>query len=268
MKAESLDYSAYCSVVKEYGKKGCFTNDYLFSEARYLAEKGLLSALVGKENAFIFVDKGLYKRAYCYINDYEEIMTFDNGTVTTELLYRSNTDEPRRVIDYLQECGMTRHILRDQYSATSRSSVLKVAYVSDYVREANDIEEIKWACNLFNNTFDTYTGDYITKDEYSRLLERKDIILAFDPDRNEPLGALHRTLSGCTVWLSHIAVLPEARGKGIGKNLVDSFILRNLLNDRTRFMLWVQHNNTSALNLYTSAGFLPTDKSSLSMIKY
>ena len=74
-------------------------------------------------------------------------------------------------------------------------------------------------------------------------------------------------VEGLTNVIAHVAVRPEARGKGVGKTLVESFIEQNMESEKTRYQLWVQRQNEPAVNMYQSKGFKFINKSTISLIK-
>ena len=81
------------------------------------------------------------------------------------------------------------------------------------------------------------------------------------------IGALHQTFTGKTACISHVAVIPEGRGRHVGQVLLDTFIEKNMENEKHRYMLWVQHQNTVAVSMYQKKGFKYTFKSTISLIK-
>jgi GNAT superfamily N-acetyltransferase len=60
------------------------------------------------------------------------------------------------------------------------------------------------------------------------------------------------------VELTYIGVSPEQRGKGLGKQLLDSFIEAGRLNGYTSVVLSVEKQNVPAVSLYENAGFRVT----------
>ena len=67
--------------------------------------------------------------------------------------------------------------------------------------------------------------------------------------------------------LGHVAVVENARGRGVGKALVDTFVEWNKDTDKTRYQLWVQRQNKAAVNMYLNKGFKYVNKSTISLIK-
>ena len=131
---------------------------------------------------------------------------------------------------------------------------------------APDIDDVLWAIRLFNNSFDKWSGDYIAEAQAQLLIQEKAVLVAKDLEGNN-LGALQFELRQGACWLNHLAVVPEARGKKVGRGLTEAYIEQGHVDDSSRYMLWVQRQNVSAVAMYRNKGFAPMNKSSLSMIK-
>ena len=156
--------------------------------------------------------------------------------------------------------------MRDQYAAVYKDLAPAGSYDQVVVRTAVDLDEVQWACQLFNDLFDPYSGDFITDQMHRQLLDSGSILLAADA-RGNRLGALHQTIERNVAWISHVAVVPDARGRHVGKALVDDFVERNHATDKSRYMLWVQQQNTAAVAMYRNKGFTCLGKSTLSLIR-
>lgn len=260
-------YSRYLEIVEKYGSKGCITNDYIQREAESLVSDGKLFESCYEKNAFLFVKKDTCLRAYYYLNDLNETTAFDGNDFVVEILYRGEAFYPQEVVTYLEKCGFRTNLVRDQYSGMYKDLQLGTFVDNLRIYEAQSIEEVEQACELFNASFDHFSGDYISENEYPSLLKGKNILIARDNAGSSFLGALHQTIENRVAWISHVAVQPEARGHHVGLGLAEAFIQYNRVDDKSRYMLWVQHQNTAAVNMYQKLGFKYIGKSTLSMIK-
>ena len=95
------------------------------------------------------------------------------------------------------------------------------------------------------------------------------VLLAWRREDNESrfLGALHQTVENNVAWVSHLAVKESARGHHVGQALLNAFVEQNMVTEKSRYMLWVQHQNENAVCMYEKKGFKYIGKSSLSLIK-
>lgn len=258
--------SEYNDIVERYNRKGCFSNDYIQQQAADLVMQDTLFADCYDNNVFLYVKKDVGMRVYYYINDINEKADFNEyKDLVVEILFRG--EEPTTEIDYLCGCGFSKNLVRDQYSGMYKD-------LSDYavvpgvdVAKAENIEEIEFACNLFNNTFDKLSGDFIPQSQYKNLLDKDSIIIAKAHGSNTILGALHQVKEGIINVIGHVAVVEEARGHGVGKALLDVFIEWNKETEKTRYQLWVQRQNLPAVEMYKKTGFKSTNKSTISLIK-
>lgn len=260
-------YNEYLSLIEKYNKKNCFSNDYIQKEAENLIAANKLYVDEYADNLFIFLDKGIGKRVYYYINNLNEHADFSQyKDIVVEILFRTNV--PEELVEYFSLCGFKVNLIRDQYAAMYKDLLRnKVTHIEIKVKRADCIDEVITACKLFNSSFDHLSGDFIEESEYFKLLNEEQIIIAHNSRSNQFLGALHIKREGKIVILGHVAVVEEARGKGVGKVLVDAFIEWHKESDKTRFQLWVQRQNKPAVMMYQNKGFKYVNKSTISLIK-
>lgn len=261
------DYKAYLSLVEKYNQKNCHSNDYIQKEAEELIVAQRLYVEEYADNLFFFVDKGIGKRVYYYINNLTELADFSQyKDLVVEILFRC--EAPGQLVDYFSHCGFRVNLIRDQYAAMYKDIFTYVTPIHGVmVNMADSLDEVALSCSLFNNSFDHLSGDFISENEYETLLKNKSIIVARAADTHQFLGALHVRMEGKVVVLGHVAVVEDARGKGVGKALVDAFVEWNKDTDKTRYQLWVQRQNKAAVNMYLNKGFKYVNKSTISLIK-
>lgn len=260
-------FEEYQNIVSRYGVRGCASNDYIQTEAADLIIHNLLYASCGEKNAFLFVKKDGFYRVYYYINDFDELMDFGKNEVVTEILFRGSMGEPVQQVEYLEKCGFERNLIRDQYAAKYSAFTAPIMIGNIKIGIASTIDEVEWAINLFNNSFDKWSGDYIPKEKAKLLLLENGILMATDM-AGKHLGALHLEKKQGCLWLNHVAILPEYRGMKIGRGLTEAYIEQGHVDDNSRYAVWVQRQNTPAVKMYQNKGFTYSNKSTLSMIKY
>ena len=260
----------YKDIVDVYSKKGVFSNNYMQNEAADLIINNALFVDKYTNNVFFYVKKDVGMRLYYYINDLSEDSDFGAyRNLVIEILFRNNT-LPSEEIDYFLSKGFRKNVVRDQYSGIYKN-LKKVVCLTPKIKieVAQSISDVEKACLLFNSSFDALSGDYILEDKivYEYLKNGQQILIAYDNDNMQFLGALHQDWNRGVNIIRHIAVEPSARGKGVGRALLDVFIERNHKSEDTRYMLWVQQHNESAVNMYISKGFQYVNKSTISIIK-
>lgn len=262
------EYAQYQAILEKFKRKGCLSNDYLQTRAEQLIAQGQLFAYCHDHNAYLLERKDNCFRMYYYLNDLTTIdaVAVSDQVLVTEILYRGNSGFPTAERDYLAAMGFKENLVRDQYAATHNDLAPAVSLPDVLVREAVDGDEVEWACDLFNATFDPYSGDFVPREEYAQLLNNGQILVAVDRQGTR-LGALHQTVERNVAWISHVAVPLEMRGRHVGQALLDAFADRNHTSDKSRYMLWVQQQNTAAVAMYQKKGFRYINKSTLSLIK-
>lgn len=262
-------FSRYQEIVDLYRQRGCASNDYIQREAADLIAHDSLYEYCGDRNVFLLVKKDGFWRVYFYLNDFDEILSLDGEVLETEILFRDSLGLPADVVAYLERCGFRRHLLRDQYAGIYKD--LQPARVNDdiVVQPAQTLAGVQGAFELFNQYFDKYSGDYVSHEVYEGLLANGSVLIAWRRHEDEArfIGALHQTVENNVTWVSHLAVKYSARGHHVGQALLDAFVERNMVTDKSRYMLWVQHQNNPAVSMYEKKGFKYLGKSSLSLIK-
>lgn len=265
-------YSDYQILIEQYASIKRYTNDYIQTEVADLIVHERLYECHTSSNLFLLVKKdfgqnGIGYRVYYYLGDLDEIADFrDNSNWVVEILYRGERFYPQAEIDYLCKCGFTINLIRDQYCGMYKDLQPSEVGEDISVGYAQNNEEIGMACRLFNASFDVLSGDYISELRYEALLANNQIIIAKD-NNHHFLGALHQTIEKGVAWISHVAVVPEARGKHVGQALLNTFVKNNYTTDKQRYMFWVQQQNNVAVNMYKKKGFKYLNKSTISLIK-
>lgn len=260
----------YKDIVDKYSKKGTLTNSYLQNEAADLIVHDALFVDQYTSNVFFYVKRDAGMRLYYYINDLSEDADFNAySDLVIEILFRNNT-LPSEEVDYFLARGFRKNVVRDQYSGVYKN-LEKAAYHAPEIRieSAQSVSDVEKACLLFNSSFDALSGDYIpeNKDKYDYLRENQHMLIAYDYENKQFLGALHQDWDRGVNVLKHVAVVSSARGKGVGRALLDAFIERNHKSEDTRYMLWVQQQNEAAVRMYRNKGFQFINKSTISLIK-
>lgn len=260
----------YKDIVDRYCKKGALTNNYIQNDAADLIAHDALFVDQYTGNVFMYVKRDAGKRLYYYINDLKEEADFNGyGELVIEILFRNNV-LPSEEIDYFLKKGFRINVVRDQYSGVYKNLERAACPAPEIkIEAAQSVSDVEKACLLFNSSFDALSGDYIpeNKDMYEYLGEYQRILIAYNDENKQFLGAVHQDRDRGVNILRHIAVDPSARGNGVGSALLDAFIERNHQSGDTRYMLWVQQQNDAAVKMYRNKGFQFINKSTISLIK-
>ena len=269
MKFNKLNtFEEYKSCIDYFKPIKKFSNDYIQTEAIDLILHDKLYEAHTSSNLFLFVKNEVGYRLYYYIAETCEIADFSNfSNILVEILYRGEKFYPSEEIDYLCKCGFKVNLIRDQYCGVFNDLTDSKEIDGIEIRLANSIEEVAKAANLFNQSFDTLSGDYVSDDCFDYMLANGNILLATNISGSF-LGALHQSVDRGVAWVRHLAVVPEARGRHVGRALLDTFVQSNFTTNKQRYMLWVQQKNNAAVNLYVNKGFKYLNKSTISLIKY
>ncbi|KWW31930.1 MAG: Uncharacterized protein AUK63_26 [bacterium P3] len=259
------NHEQYIQLVERYNRKGRLTNDYLQNEAADLIARDQLYSICGQDNVLLLATKDGFFRIYYYINNTEEILSLPKNELVTEILFRGE-NAPEAEVQWLEKTGFRKNLVRDQYFAKYSSITAPIFLMGAKIELAETIEEVRWSAKLFNDSFDKLSGDYVSEEMCESLLAGKQILVAKDV-AGKLYGALHFEKRQGACWLNHVAVVPQARGKKIGRGLTEAYIEQGHVDDNSRYMLWVQRQNKPAVSLYQKKGFTYMNKSTLSMIK-
>lgn len=119
------------------------------------------------------------------------------------------------------------------------------------VQDQKQIERIMY------QAYDPLTACLPTKEELAEDITKGDVLCAEEDGRI--MGFIHLSCTRRATECRHLAVLPEARGRGIALSLLAADCRRA----RTpQYLLWVAENNLPALQLYEKAGYVPDGWSS------
>ncbi len=125
----------------------------------------------------------------------------------------------------------------------------------------NEQERIQ---TLLAESFEPYTSELPDAETLAADLREKRVIAARKD--GSLLGFLRFGREKKISVLRQIAVLPAARGGGIGDGLVRDWLALER-EDVAKFQLWVREDNPPALRMYEKLGFLPDGRIAPVMIK-
>lgn len=251
----------YRTICNKYQLKTSLSNNYLLpGEVEQLIENNKLSYISGDENCYFLVKKiAGCQRLYYLVNNKEEFDEIPSDTVA-EILFRTPSGAPEHDMMLLCNLGFKENLIRDQYSAKIPEGINATITYSETLSEAVNIVA------LFNSTFDKYSGDFIIDEETFKLHHEHSLLVVREDGVMK--GAMHITLQGSALWISHIAVFPDYRRQGVADKLMAMYFSEAQRLNAKRLMLWVQRQNKAATMMYIKYGFQPVNKSTISFIKY
>lgn len=257
----------YTQLFERFKRTGSISNNYLLpDELGYYINTGTISYVEEGENIFYLVKQETCYRVYYQLNNLQRLVEFahdDNYAI--EILYRGGKCYPSQEIDYWEKCGFQVNLVRDFYQGVYSS--MDVAGINNEVEISlakNEIDVLN-AIELFNQSFDSYTGDYVDESLISMIYENKQLLVAYIG--GQAVGFCHFYEKNKAVYLAHIVVNKNYRGRKIGYQLVVAMIKSNMKDPKTRYTLWVQQKNESAVKMYQSIGYKYAGKSTISLLK-
>ncbi len=264
MKPQKINnQETYSDLIERFSFKETLSNNYMLpAEVSALIYEERLYFCYDDRNCFFLVEKpGDVFRIYYLLNDLSNPVNIESrNALVAEILFRGSSGEPFSEIDFLKSCGFRLNLRRDQFSASIPDEVDCTPVF------AKTPEDARRAINLFNSTFDRYSGDFIDPCLANTLFENKSLLCVYN-DIGTLQGALEISFSGRNAWVSHLVVDNQHRGLGVADRLMRMFVTYAKLHDCKRLMLWVQHQNEAALALYKKYSFNYVNKSTISLIK-
>lgn len=82
--------------------------------------------------------------------------------------------------------------------------------------------------------------------------------------KDDIIGGMASTTKGRRSSVEHIAIQPSMRGRGLGSQLIATWVIQNSENN---LYLWVEETNRRAIHIYQKCGFEKTGKTSVQYIK-
>lgn len=257
----------YTQLFERFKRIGSISNNYLLpDELEYYINTGRISYVEEGENIFYLVKQETCYRVYYQLNNLQRLVEFaHDNNYAIEILYRGEKCYPLREIDYWEKCGFQVNLVRDFYQGVySNMNVAGINTEVEISLAKNEVDVLN-AIELFNQSFDSYTGDYVDESLTSMIYENKQLLVAYIDGR--AVGFCHFYEKNKAVYLAHIVVNKNYRGRKIGYQLVVAMIKSNMKDPKTRYTLWVQQKNESAVKMYQSVGYKYAGKSTISLLK-
>lgn len=172
----------------------------------------------------------------------------EGADIVTEHVFRPGCDDHQ--VDFLGQYGFTAlfdrmRMLRPEGDFPEISGNVRLAEI-DEKSDARSVMAVLRAC------FDVKTGCLPGEDELYQDIKDGHVVVGCLDDGI--VGVLHFSNHGAVSQLRHLAVLPNARRRGIAKAMADFYL--NAIGGK-KSVVWVRCENYGALQLYKSCGYSP-----------
>lgn len=265
---EIISIDAFEVLLNEFNSKEVLTNFYLLpKEYSDLIHSRKLFFSVQDKNLFVFLKKNTFFKFFYFINNLENIpnLNFIQTPIVLEIVFRGEKYFPLRHVNYWKQFGFKPHLNRDCYYL-KKKDILSYNKTSDIqIRKAFSEKEILYAKSLIEENLDLYTGDQLNFEELKLHADTELLFIAYYD--GQPSGMLQAEFKNGVLWLGHIVVDPNFRGKGIANKLVEHYLSIGAERNCNQYQLWVIQENSTAVNLYKKFDFNYLNRSACSMLK-
>lgn len=203
-------------------------------------------------------------------NDYNNLL--NRLDLTKEFLI---TFIPHEWIKKFEERGIkVRNAWHDYFIKDLSSVPINDNYELLKLEECKEASDVTMSCRGQSRGFTGQTEKWIKSwlngTEYGCInseIEDSTIIVSRNSE-NKIVGIIctgtyaHKSVEGATVWIREIAVQPEYQNKGIARRLINQAITYGKKNGAKRGFLAADECNDTAIHLYKSIGFKPSDEES------
>ncbi|WP_304508231.1 GNAT family N-acetyltransferase [Anaerotignum sp.] len=256
-----IDGQAFWQEIINRISKGERTN-FFFSEeeALFFVGNKKISRVDFTGGVYFFIEEESFYRLYYFLEKGkipEVLPEYGKPMILEEVLLAAKERVPSE--DSWQRIGFKPYLQRKRMYLASKNITFeerKVTFASEEM-----LEEI---FQLMQDSFEPYSSALPTKEELLLDIQKQNVLISCKDQKL--LGFLHfgDIKQGSMLW--HIAVMPQARGLGIGEGLVkDWFTAQRDI--AKKFLLWVRTDNPPALQMYEKLGFLPDGRVAPVMIK-
>ncbi len=256
-----IDGQAFWQEIAKRLSKGQRTN-FFFSEEEVLllVQKEKISRFDFDGGAYFFVKEEKFFRLFYFLEkDFnpEVLPVLSEPIILEEVLLAKKERVPSA--ESWKKVGLHAYLERKRMYLIPKNLILeerKITFASE-----NMMEDV---FQLMNESFEPFSSALPTREELLEDILNQKILVSLDKQRL--LGFLHfgDIKLGSMLW--HIAVKPEARGLGVGENLLEDWIFTQKETAK-KLLLWVRMDNPPALKMYDKFGFLPDGRVAPVMIK-
>ncbi len=235
--------------------------NFFFSEEEVfsLVQKEKISRWDFNGGVYFFLKEEKFYKLYYFLDKEkspEVLPTLTEPIILEEVLLASKERIPSQ--DSWEKAGLKPYLERKRMYLSAKNIIPEersIAFASE-----NMLEDI---FHLMNESFEPFSSALPTKEKLLRDILNQKVLVSLQ--NQKLLGFLHFGEMKQDSMLWHIAVIPQARGLGVGEGLVQDWFFAQ--KDVKKFLLWVRTDNPPALRMYEKFGFLPDGRVAPVMIK-
>ena len=234
-------FDKYVALTKKFMQPGVVTNLFLSKQRVQDAISAGKFYFAPGDRSLLFLLVGKVCRLYFMVlpGGHFPAIKFD-GDTACELVYKR--DLQRDVAAEIVKLGLSHVATRKRLERAPSGEFHPVRRVR--TAAAGDLDAV---FDTLNSCFDPLVGCLPDAEELAYDISAGRVLVADG-------GMLRFSCDGGACELNHLAVLPEARGRGTGSALVETFLATV---SAKRFQLWVRTDNLAAQRLYSRFGFTP-----------
>ncbi|KXL53427.1 mycothiol acetyltransferase [Anaerotignum neopropionicum] len=261
MLKKMIDGQAFWREIAKRLSNGESTNFFFSQEdALLMVQRDKIYRLDFDGGVYFFVKEETFYQLYYFLEKEkspEVLPALAEPIILEEVLLAAKERIPSE--DNWKKAGLKPYLERKRMYLTTKNVSFeerKITFASEKM-----LDDIFY---LMHESFEPFSSALPTKESLLTDILNQKVLVSLQ--NQELLGFLHfgNMKQGSMLW--HIAVMPQARGLGVGNRLVKDWIFAQR-DVAKKFLLWVRTDNPPALRMYEKFGFLPDGRVAPVMIK-
>lgn len=235
------------------------TNCYLsYNQLKKLLETDNVQIKFGQKGTYIFIEKEDYIELLFFVQNimdlFEErdflkgILPLNKKVIISIIEKDKKNDEHEKIMEGLG-FSLYKKYVRKKLQVNGKKWEVPINENICFA-EANDIDVIQ---SMINITFDSISDQIPSREELEQMIFQKQVWKYTSMDSLK--GFLISERQGKKSYLRMLCIGSEYRGSGIGKRLLQEYIMSEY-KYVDLFYLWVDGQNTKAIELYEKQGYV------------
>ena len=257
-------YEEYKNIIADKVKKKYITNYFLFEEEiiRYINECKFYYESHEYNALLLYINCNQFYRLYLYTDKEARLkISVQEKPVVADIIYIANKGEPE-IAQILRDSGFKDLALYKQFYIKLSDLDLPKNDLLGYRIEYATEEQIPAILSILNATFNDISNELPDRDDLKKRIEKNSVVCLISPDGK---------LCGCSQWdrekgtciIKHTALVPEERGKGMGKKF--RIEIMRLINAEY-LKHWVAEENAIMREMNATLGYKFNGKHMLKLI--